>query len=562
MASDLENIKELINNKTAFVAISVFGSVLLVIIAVLLFMKSDTISFDTYTVSKGDMEIYLVESGEIKAVNYIEISAPGTGRRSWEQQLPQIVYLIPEGTRVDKGDTLIRFDVSALQTQRETLEEQLLTAQQTYDELLETIKSQEETDIRSLQNAHFSIQNSRLNQELAQFEPETTKKNRELQLQIQILDSLKTAANISASRASREFNRTKALDNIKEIQNDISEIDRKIQSYSILAPFPGLVVHKAEGWPVPVTVKEGDSPYPGQRLIQLPDLSSVKATMHINDFDRNRVWEGQRGRLRLEAYPDKVFEGQIVDLGILPQNAISFGYSNLKIVEAEFLLDETDEIFRPGMSATVELIVDRVEDALLVPLGALFELNGKTYVYLDNDGNPKPREVSLGKRNDCFAEVTGGINEGDVILKNDPFYYGFRVGQYDEWQRQNNAIAALGEHFGEIEKLGIQYDYNRFRSQTPAQGTREEGAQRVISDDMIKQFLERMGQEATPENIQRAREMMQQRTGRGMGGGQGMEEMRQQGDRRSDRQGADPQQRGNAAARKKAARPDTTIIKR
>jgi len=521
MDTESRSVREIVSNKTARIVLIGIGGILLIIIFTLILLKEAPMPFDQYNVARGDLEVLLVEAADIAAVNYTELRAPGGGRR-WNQQLSQIVYLAEEGLRVEKGDTLIKFDVTDLITQKETKEEQLLLTQQEYDVLLETHKSQDETEKRAIQNASFAVENARLNLQLAQFESETTKRERELELQIQKIDSMKVMTNIEANQALRRFNREKRLDDIKEIKDDIDDIDEKIDSYNMLAPFSGLVVHAKDGWPVPVAVKEGDTPYPMQRLIRLPDLSQIKAIMHINDIDRDRVWVGQRGRLISEAFPDKSYPGKVISVDQLPQNAISYGYSNIKVLEAIFIVDKPDEILRPGMSGTIELFVDVAENVVHIPMSSIFESSGKPYVYRIDGDDFEFKEIELGRRSSTMIEVINGLSEGDNILVNYPFVAGFPVGQYAEWDRQDNAIAQLNEHFNEIERLGIQYDYDRFRDMPEEQRTDSERSsfmQREITDDQIKEMLERRGQEATPENIRNARQMMERMlSGEGRGG--------------------------------------------
>jgi len=562
MATELTNFKELMTTRSGRPGMIGAGIILVIIIVALLLSKEEDVVIADYTVTKDVLEITITEAAEIQAVNYTDIRAPGFRRGRYQTQLSQIIYLIDEGTYVQKGDTLVKFDITDLVTQRETLEEQLLDAQQAYEELLETHKSQEVSQERAMQNAIFALENASLNLQLAQFEAETVKKERQLELQIQIIDSMKVATDNEAKAAIREFNREKQRDKIASIKKDIAEVNQKIESYSILAPFPGLVIHAKDGWPVPSVVKEGDTPYPGQKIISLPDLSSIKAVMRINDIDRDNIWIGQRGRLRLDAYPESVFEGKVTHVEYIPQKAISFEYSNLKIIEAEMVIETKDDILRPGMSGFVDLICDTVEDALIVPLSAVYELNGKNFIYIADNGSPEPREIALGKRNNSFVEVKNGVSEGSKILAQFPLAAGFSIGQYNEWVRRQEEVALLKEHFDEIEKLGIDFNYDDVRGkpvelQRPAANTED------IDSEKIQRMLERMGQEATPENIERVRNMIKERQRSGGGRpGQGMRQFRPPGEQPPDRQ--NPQRmrmQDQTPPRPGTAPPDTSRIR-
>lgn len=546
MRFETGNIQELLANKSARPALIGIAAFLVIVTVLLLSGGEDRYYGEIHTVARSDMEVISYESSEIVAVNSTEIRAPGGRGRRWDVQLPQIVFMIDEGENVAKGDTLIKFDTTDLMTQLETLEDQLVDARQAYEELIETHKSQDVTDERQIQNSLFSLENARLNLELAKFEAATVIRERELELQIQVIDSMKVITNIEAQRAIREFNAEQARDKINEVLNDISEVQTKIDSYTFTAPFPGLVIHAKDGWPVPAVVKEGDSPFPSQKMISLPDLSQLKAVIRLNDIDRDRVKTGMRGRVRPDAFPDEVYEGEIVSMELIPSKAISQAYSNLKIIEAELLIDGTNGSLRPGMSAVVELIIDEKNDVLQVPLSSVFELDDRQYVYMA-DGDDM-REVTTGIRCHSMIEITDGLEAGEEILSQYPIYAGFPLGQYTEWRRRIDETAVLSDHFEEMNDLGIQFNYDEVRGKPVELNRPRGGGPGEIDDERIKRILERMGRDVTPENIQEVKKMIEERRRTGGGRGQGMRGM--QGGPGSRMQGMRPGEQRTQPARK------------
>ncbi|MCP4725051.1 MAG: HlyD family efflux transporter periplasmic adaptor subunit [bacterium] len=541
MIPDIIKIKEYMDrNVFKLVLYSIIG-VLTIAVIILMVTKEDIEGFDTYTVVKGDFDVVLSESAEIKAVQSREIRMPwvtsggggyGRGRGGgWDSTPRQIIFMAEEGVVVQEGDTLIKFDVSDLVEKRITADEELITARDQYDEEIDLQKSQKITDEKNVQNTNFSLENAKLNLQLAQFESEITKKEMQLQLDIARIDSKKVQVEIGARVLTRQYRLENAENAIDAAQNTIDSYDFQINLYTVLAPFSGLVVYTESGWPTPKKVQLGDTPYPMQTLMQLPDLSSIKATIYVNDLDINNIWNGQTGRLRLESYPDEVYTGKVTRIAYLSQKTTTSYYSNLKVVEVELLLDEANEKFRPGMSAHAELVVDNVKEALIIPMSSVFEFDGSPSVLMDNGDL---REVQLGRYCECKVEVLSGLDEGDEIVTN-PYGIGTKLGFYGEIQNRMNELVQFQEHFEEIKNLGIEYDYDANRGK-PADTGRERGAgsRREISDDMIKRMLERQGLDATPENMKRTREMIQQRMNSGdrSGRGGGMQGMGRRGGER------------------------------
>ena len=75
---------------------------------------------------------------------------------------------------------------------------------------------------------------------------------------------------------------------------------------------------------------------------------------------------------------------------------------------------------RPGMSATGEVLYERVKDVLLIPVRASFDRGGKVVVYVKNGRGFEPREITVGRRNEAQIEVVSGLNAGDVVALEEP----------------------------------------------------------------------------------------------------------------------------------------------
>lgn len=572
MQAESPKVKERIHSKVVRLVLLSIAVIVVITFVYLLLTKEPPPEPETYTVERQDLEITLSEPGEIKALRNDEIRMPGPqrpergggggrggGGMSYGGSIgsgeAQIIQLIPEGTRAEVGDTLIRFDTSDLLTQRESYVEQLIAAQEAYDDLVENHLLAEEQDERSIENQTFTLENRRLDLALAEFSSENTKKEREIQLKIAELDSMKLETRLAWNKVSRANQLARSQRNIDNANNRIEQVDAQIASYTVIAEYPALVVYE-ENPQTEQKIKEGDRTFSYQQLLQLPDLSSINAIIQVNDIDREKVWLGQEGRLHLEAYPDSVFYGEVTDFALISQSSQQYGgYSNVKIFELHLLLDGTDPRLVPGMTAMVEFVVERIEDVPVIPLSAVFESDDIAFVY--KVGESIPKQVVLGKKNELIVEVKSGLEEGDVIQKRRPPDEGFALGYYDEKRRREEAIAMLDEHFRTIEKLGISYNYDRYREQSQLSPIRGSGyqsrAERPPTYDEAITFLNSIGIEVNEKTRDEVREYLTatQHAGRDsvLAGllralGQGMEpdmqrESRGQGER-GGRRGAPP----------------------
>ena len=519
MLNDFTNLKEKIDSGVLRLVVISIIAIFAITSAILYFSKDAEADMGLYTITNQDIAITITETGDIKALNNNEVRLPysrgrgrgGRGGFFGGGGSAAITYLIPEGTRAEPGDVLLQLDTSSLLTDREGLVDRLLSAQQELEDLILNQEAAVNEDGRALQDVSFTLAARRLEVELAQFESANQVEQRKLLFQMAILDSLKLVTRNTSDKVIRKLSFNKAEKRVRDAQDRIDDLDAKIESYTMKAEYPALVVY-AEVRSTQEKIAVGDTPFPGQSLLLLPDLSTITVVLQVSDLDRANIWVGQEGKIRLEAYTDIDFHGVVSEFTPISQNSQYNTYSNIKVFEVLIKLDGTDEHFIPGLSATVDLIVDKVENVPAVPLSALTEVRGKIFVYLKVGNDLKLRDVELGLTNQVMAEVKSGLHEGDQILKRMPRLTGDKIGQLAQWIREEMAIEMLAEHFENIEELGLEFDYdrNRGRTQAPRRGGEnyQSRSQRVPTFQEIEQYLENEGLEVTDQTRTQAREFL------------------------------------------------------
>ena len=131
-----------------------------------------------------------------------------------------------------------------------------------------------------------------------------------------------------------------------------------------------------------------------------------------------------KSEIRLDAYPDAVFEGEIENIADLAKRKISRitgKATGAKVFEVEVEVDSQDERLKPGLSATVDIIISTYENALYIPLEAVFidELD-RTTVFVKKGGGIEQKVVKLGESNERVILVVDGVKEGDELLLGRP----------------------------------------------------------------------------------------------------------------------------------------------
>jgi HlyD family secretion protein len=157
----------------------------------------------------------------------------------------------------------------------------------------------------------------------------------------------------------------------------------------------------------------GDAARAGQAVAQIPDMSNWEVNARIPEADRGHLETGQKVSIRAAALPGRDFKGHIKSVGA------STGSAWERTFECRIALDETAPELRPGMTSNILITVESLDDVLWVPSQALFEIDGRSFVYARTADGFTPRDVKLVKRSESQA-VISGINEGDWIALSNP----------------------------------------------------------------------------------------------------------------------------------------------
>ncbi len=224
-----------------------------------------------------------------------------------------------------------------------------------------------------------------------------------------------------AKRKSRlKSNKAKHELNIKEF----AKAKEQLEACIIKATVPGQVVYgkNQRVWPR-VPLKVGDEVNRSQVIIQIPDPIQMKVKIKVHESWINKVEVDQKAKINVSAFPDEEFTGKVIKKSPLADQA---GWLNpdLKVYATEVVIDGTHDHLKPGMTAKVEILIDKLEDILIVPIQAIVNNDGKKICYIRNSSTNTKCEVETGQFNDSFVEITKGLNEGDSVVLNPPRVYG------------------------------------------------------------------------------------------------------------------------------------------
>jgi len=247
--------------------------------------------------------------------------------------------------------------------------------------------------------------------------------------QRQLIDNIAEEAQQRARyrSAERKFN----LERVKLV-----DVNEQIEAATIRAQRPGLVVYGASDQNAQrfrrgseEAIAEGATVRERQAILTIPDMREMAVKVNIHESAVQRVAVGQTAKVTIDAFPDARLTGVVTKVAVVADSANSFMNPDLKVYPTTIKIDGEYDWLRPGMSAEVEILVDRLQDVVYVPLQAVSYFDDKRVVYVNRGGQPQMREVEIGTFSDSFIEIRSGLQDGEEVLLLAP-------------QQQNNTVAA------------------------------------------------------------------------------------------------------------------------
>lgn len=328
----------------------------------------------------------------------------------WEYR---ISMLAPEGAKVKKGQPVLAFDTKKLADERDEKSAEAEAAARKID------KKERDRDLRKkeIDLALAEADSRRRKAELKAVVPaELTGRQELAKARIDLALSKREVELLEAKRSSAERSAGLELASLvaeeRRARSRVAELSAAISSMTIPAPRDGVVVYLTN-WR-DEKKKVGDSCWRGEKVLEVPNLSRLGIRGEVDEADAGRIAEGQRVTFRLDAHPDLLLTGRVTEVRRVVQR--SSPKLPLKVARLDVALDAVDpERMRPGMRLKGEVELERVKDAITIPLDALFATAKGPVVFRASE--PKPVPVTVGRRGGGKVEVLSGLSAGDEVLR-------------------------------------------------------------------------------------------------------------------------------------------------
>jgi HlyD family secretion protein len=366
-------------------------------------------------VVRGDVTLAVTARGELRGGNAAQLSAPSTGGGDMH-----LVLLKTTGLPVAKDEVVAQFDTTEQEFKLSEAEDDVAEAEQHLIQAKAQRDAQDEEDRYALLKAQSDERLADLDVKKNPLLPSLSARQNTLALAA-AKDHLTQLENNLANRkatgdaaiAIQEAGRGKADSQAKTAK-------RNIDAMTLRAPRNGYVSVRQnatgnfafEGMILPF-FQVGDLVRPGMTVAEIPDLTTWEIAAKIGELDRGHLSVGQKVAVTIIALPTHPFIGHVKDLGG------TGGPFWDRHFECKIALDNPEPELRPGMSANIVVTTDEMKGVLSLPAQALFESDGRSFVYLHTALGFTPRDVTLVRRNEMRVVVTG-VNEGQEVALANP----------------------------------------------------------------------------------------------------------------------------------------------
>ncbi len=446
---------------------------------------------DEYEVTRGSFDITIPASGELAALQQIEI-------RNLLEYRAVITEIIDEGASVKKGDILLRladdeirnkikdavdevntsqaaligaqsdleiklsqgrseldqanlavmlselalqaWKEGEVESKRQELALELETAEKDHDRLFRKYEeSKVLVDKQFISQDEFRTDEIRMIEAKARLEQAKLGirvyenfqyKQDEAQKQSDLDQAVAERARVE-ERHKAEIETARAELTSKEYQfqsrkERLADLNQQLEYCTVRAPADGWVVYASSLESGRSWRNEGESPTVGTEVHRndlvmiLPDTTQMIASVKVNEALSGLIQPGQAAVVTTDAVEDIALSGQVISIGALAESG-GWIDRNRRDYTVKIRLDRENDLgLKPSMRCKAEIRVGEVDDAVHVPLQAVFRNGAAAYVYVPQGRGFAQRRLKLGRASGLHVEVIEGLDEGEIVLLREP----------------------------------------------------------------------------------------------------------------------------------------------
>ncbi|MFN3850412.1 MAG: efflux RND transporter periplasmic adaptor subunit [Spirosomataceae bacterium] len=392
--------------------VSIISIAALVIAYFSFFKKAEETTILFSKVKQGKFEVVVISTGELKAKNQTEITAPGSELQ--EAQIYselKIEDLIQEGTTVKAGDYVASLEKNPIMAKltENGFEVQKKTSELAQAKLDTTLTLRDARD--ELYNLKFAVEQARLEKEQSKFEAPAIQRQKEIELEKAQKNYEQKLQNYKTKVAQSQTKVQIINSDLSIAQNRVNRLESLINKLNITAPKDGMLIYVRD-WNGSKKVVGSSISGWNPTVAILPDLSQMQVITYVNEIDIQKVKIGQFVEIGLDADQNKKLNGVVASVANVGEQRPN---SDAKVFEVIIDVITKDPSLRPAMTTSCKIYAGTYNDVLNIPLESINNDKNGTFVY-KKDGNKVAKQyILVGATNDANALIYSGLKKDEEI---------------------------------------------------------------------------------------------------------------------------------------------------
>lgn len=360
-------------------------------------------------VQHGHFTVSVKVTGELEAINSENIDAPADRMRSRHLRISNVTIkdMVPEGTVVDSGDFVAQLDREVLSSQMKVTEDDVDKKRQQLIRVQLDTSLQLRTLRNSLVNMQFDVEEKQLVVDQSKYEPPAAQRQAKINLDKSVRGYRQAQSDFQLRRRQYVASMHEAELNLQTELRKRDEMRELLRLFTIRAPRRGMVIYFKPWGSEKRTVGSAISPWDAT-IATLPDLSAMNSKTYVSEVDVSRVRQGQSVRIGVDAFPGRVYEGEVTQVANVGEQSRG---SDSRVFEVKIRLNSVDSLIRPSMTTSNEIIIAEFDTVQYCPLECIYANDSATYVYT---ASGSMQQVEVGECNDTHA-VVRGLKTGEKL---------------------------------------------------------------------------------------------------------------------------------------------------
>lgn len=374
-----------------------------VVAAIFFYRKSQQIEVETMSVKRGDLVITVTPT----ETGTVDTDATALVKAEISARIEEVA--VAEGDVVKAGDVLVRLDADDVRAKVTLASANLEAARARLASARIALPMEKGRTTAAVAQAKARLDDAKQKYD---------KKKQLYERRLIALGEMESSeADLDAARAA--FDQAQAnLEQVpvQERQIKVAQADVEQQAAqlrvaqlnldraTIRAPIGGTVME--------LPVKAGELVQPGTPVVRITRMEGLYIKALVDEVDLGRLVLGQSAEITFDTLPDKKFAATLFEIS----PGVSVEKLKSRNVTVKLKLADPPAFLRPGMSADVEIIVDRVKNVPYVPAQTVMSRDKEQFVYVLEEGRVAKRVIEAGRSNWDYIEVRKGLREGEEVI--------------------------------------------------------------------------------------------------------------------------------------------------